>query len=132
MESLVFKQGSWHCWFANFGEKRVYQSTDICTYIRYVLIGMFLAMLCTIVCVGFVAWVTYSIYDVYNYLFMGGTLLGPTKALLLFLGMIGVTLGAVFAFVGLKVVKENDPNNFVFAAYDKFKSKTCRRVELVE
>lgn len=132
MEPLVFKRGTWHYWLANFGEKRVYESTDICAYIRYVLIGLFFATLFSFIGIGVVTLTLFALYDIFMWLFYNGEFTPTAKVLLLTVGMLGGIVVSVLGFVYFKTLRDHSPDNFVVAAYDKFKNKTCRRVELVE
>jgi lysylphosphatidylglycerol synthetase-like protein (DUF2156 family) len=132
MEPLVFNRNSWHFRLANFGDTRVYGYTDICSYVRSVTIGLCLVLLVAFFSVGFAAWVILSAIDIYNTLMYGIALTESAKALLLFLTATVGLIGFMLLVAGAFVLKERNPDNFVSAAYTKFKTRTCRPVELVD
>lgn len=132
MEPLVFNRNSWHFWLANFGDTRVYGRTDICSYIRSVTIGLCLVTLIAFLGAGFAAWVILSAIDIYNTLMYGVVLTESAKALLLFLTSMIALIGFILLMAGAFVLNDRNPNNFVSAAYTKFKTRTCRPVELVD
>lgn len=132
MEPLVFNRNSWHFRLANFGDTRVYGSTDICSYIRSVTIGFCLVALVALIGIAFVVWGILSVIDIYNTLMYGVALTESAKALLLFLTATASLIGFLLLIAGAFVLKERNPDNFVSAAYTKFKTRTCRPVELVD
>lgn len=140
MKEYNLKMDSWHRWVANFGDRRVGSSTDICAYTRAFLVGSF--WLFVVGClasagIGFVGIVLWNIIDM---IFNGAGILPPTVVTF---GVI-LTLGVLFIFMSTKeIIQERrweqekadiaagivrEPG-FVALAYRKFKDKTCFKIK---
>lgn len=126
---------TWHLWLANFAEKRIYpeDGTDICTYTRAVLKGLFWATLAGLFWLGVAGMVFGTIHNIFDMIFFDGTLQLQTV-------IVGGLIAAVAVLAGLYHLKEwwdnrpveekpeRDPT-FVELAYIKVKNKTCFRLE---
>lgn len=138
MKEFVLKEKSWHHKLATFGsyqwekEHLVSQGSDICTYIRMVLIGLFKITLIAAIFGGLSIWFVIGIYDTIQFLFYktGFTAFSATFMAAVFVSSI---LGS-FIFVAEKIkkrkqqyVQPKDPT-FMTLAYRKFKDKTCSKV----
>ncbi len=141
------KRDSWHYRLANFasedGNRRVYRDSDICTYIRALMLGAFWFL----VCLWFVAlagiWVGTTVYNLYTFAVYGSALTAPAIVLcclIITLALIVVIAVQVERYKERKhqrrmeilrqggEVPEPKPG-FIRLAYRKFKDKTCFKLE---
>lgn len=143
MKEFNLKLNSWHRWVANFGGKRVGRDTDICSYTRAFLAGLFwLFMASALGCaiVGFFGVVLFNIFDM---LFNGAGILPPT---VIFFG-VSAGLSLIAAFVTAKESYEERQYQQMLAdkqagivrepgfwtlAYRKFKDRTCFKISFKE
>lgn len=132
MKEYMLYKNSWHYKLANFGsgfQKRVTDETDICTYMRSIMIGS-LAM--TFMIIGFSAMgaaLAYAVYSLVALIFFGipltalGT--GLVTVLLGTIGGVGVTWTALKA---AEKIKETEPG-FARLVYNRIKNKTCVKIK---
>lgn len=123
---------SWHYYLANFADKRVYDETDICTYTRAIMKGTFWFSLVCVFFLTIAGLVLGTFYNIYDMVFNGG----PLQLQTVLVGMFVAFCTSVFGLHVLKEwydnrpVKERPPREptFVGLAYNKFKNKTCFRI----
>ena len=125
MKTFEFKLKSWHFWLANFGETRVYGTTDICSYIRNVLKGLLLFIIFLLTIGGLGGLLCFVVGNIIGWLFMDYQLHDAS----LFVG--GLTLGFI-VLIGSLVAKEEIQSKepgVVRLAYRSWKDKFCARIE---
>lgn len=134
--NLTFNKNSWHLWVANFGTKREWGTTDICSYTRSFLKGLFFLTLTTI-------GVLFVVFGTGNMLYEFFT----ADKLSEFAGIFATIYGIILLFIlgGTcvwlyrdyfvpwmyeKFPKKETPPGFVKQAYTSFKEKTCWRIDI--
>jgi len=147
MEAHKLSSTSWHLFLANFGLANQWDKleagdrTDICSYIRRVLLGLFKLSLLVFGGIGIVSFVGYTIGNLIGWLFLGYTL---SEATGVFWTIIVIMTLIVTICVLLQKTKEKISDiryknrherkkqapGFLVLAYRKFKSKTCFMVEV--
>ena len=126
MKTFELKKKSWHYWIANFGEERVYESTDICSYIRYVIKGGLLFLLVASVGIFLGGSLLFSIGNLFGWLFLGYELEKVTFTTFSVIILFGALIGF---FLGKEAIEQSEPG-FVRLAYRSWKDKFCAKVEL--
>lgn len=134
MKEYSLSKNSWHYKLANFGmgynQYRIDTETDICSYIRAVLVGTFVFAFLTCVFAGLGGWVAFSVYSIVGY-FIWGMAISPFAWTLLF--VVGGLFGGAAAVTGGVVIREKldeQEPGFIRLAYQKFKNKTCVKIKL--
>ena len=129
MKIFELKKNSWHYRLANFGSDRVCLHSDICTYIRSVMIGAFWFAAVLAVGLFFAGCTLFAIGNLFSWLFLGYELAQVTISI----GMIYFSVTLMFAYLyGREVVqykiRDGEPG-FVRLAYRSWKDKFCAKVE---
>ena len=129
MKTFELKRKSWHYLLANFGSDRVCLESDICTYIRSVMIGAFWFAAVLAVGLFFAGCSLFAIGNLFSWLFLGYELAQVT-----------ITMGIIyFAFLCLityllvsekvqDIMRDSEPG-FVHLVYHSWKDKFCAKVE---
>lgn len=134
MMTVKLKQNSWHFWLANFGEKResAYGS-DICSYMRSVMIGTFWFLFVATIGLAVASWVLASFGNLIGWLLFDYQL---EKYAVGFFIFFGTAFSAIAAFLVIVFGKETIENKlqqakpgFVRLAYRSWKDKFCAKVE---
>jgi len=133
MKTFELKRESWHYWLANFGEPggRVHTETDICSYIRYVMIGSFWFTVTGVIGLAFVSWLSHSIGNLIGWLLFDYVLEKSSFAFFLFFGTIALLLTFIAGTVYVKEKVEESEPGFARLAYRSWKDKFCAKVKLV-
>lgn len=130
MKTFELKKESWHYWVANFGETRVYEETDICSYIRYMIRGGLLLALCVIVGGGAGAATLFAIGNLFSWLFLGYDLHETTKIVgIAFIILVMIPATVILGVTAKEKMEEGEPG-FIRLAYRSWKDKFCAKVEL--
>lgn len=129
MKTIELKRKSWHHWLANFGDKRIYETTNICEYTRCVLIGTFLFLLSVVVSSLSTGAVLFTIGNIFGWLFLGyefhNVSVIVTSTFTCIVLMFFIIVGRA------KLIHQVDKEpSFVRLAYRSWKEKYCARVEL--
>ncbi len=133
MKSYTLKRNSWHYWLAKNGGLWEH-NTDICTYIRKVIIGTIKMIAVCIAAGASGAIAVLGTVNLVSALFYGAQINGLGAIVIAVL----VTMVLIFfAFVYVEKVQprlnrkrvEKEPG-FVSLAYTKFKDKTCARIRI--
>jgi hypothetical protein len=133
---------SWHFWLANFAHKRVSTyGSDICSYTRAVLLGLFWFILFGTAGVLFVAGTGVTLYEGYQF-FAEGIKVSLVSELMIMVWAILFTLMFTLLFtVGVveyvipaaqraaRSVSKTEKPSFLRLAYRKFKDKTCFQIK---
>lgn len=135
MMTFNLKHDSWHFWLANFGERRVYAShgTDICSYVRSVLIGTFWFLFVATIGVGLAVVALASFINGIGWLLFGYELEEYARGFFIFfgslIGMAVLLLGSVFTKETIENKLQEAKPGFVRLAYRSWKDKFCAKVE---
>ena len=133
---------SWHFWLANFAHKRVsVYGSDICSYIRAVLMGLFWLTIYGTAAIFFVYGTGVTLYDGY-YFFAEGikVSLFAEVMIMLWTVILGLMFTLLFTFCMVEhaipavqracsSVSKTDNPSFIRLAYRKFKDKTCFQIK---
>lgn len=133
---------SWHFWLANFSHKRVsVYGTDICSYIRAVLLGLFWLTVYGTAAIFFVYGTGVTLYDGY-YFFAEGIKVSLLAEVMIMLWSIVFILMFTLLFTygvvehaipavqrACRTVATPDKPSFLRLAYRKFKDKTCFQIK---
>ena len=137
MKELKFNKKSWHYWLFSIGlndSKYHDTETDICSYIRAVLKGVFQTLAAGFVLLGLFGVIIYlngySIWNVYEAIvYQDWTYLKTAQFILTV--CIYLTGLVMWGCIKVSDAKHNHKfEKFVPSAYTKFKSKTCVKVKL--
>ena len=145
MMTFNINQDSWHFRLQNFGAGEKYwgrYDTDICTYTRRVLWGLFRMTLL----VAGIATILYSFSDFLYWIYMiiVGPYVGPGMGAFFIVMSLGVILvlcamaGSVKGYEKLRDIQREKRKNapprepsFITLAYRKFKDKTCFKLKVI-
>lgn len=134
MKEYILSKNSWHYKLANFGmgyrQTRVETETDICSYIRAVLIGTFIFTFLTCIWAGLGAWLAFSIYNIIGFFAWDMALSPYVAVMLIIVGGVFGGAGAVAGGVALREKLDEKEPGFVRLAYQRFKNKTCAKIKL--
>ncbi len=132
MNSYTLKCNSWHYWLAVKGGLWNHD-TDICTYIRKVIVGFVKVTFMSLITLGMILLFGFGLYEIVTWAFF--------NQVVSFAGL--VTAGSIIAFGFLFIagyaslvisnITEKEYNKepgFITLAYRKFKDKTCVRVRV--
>lgn len=137
MKTLTFNANSVHHKLAVFGNLNEYRSTDICTYTRSVLWGLFKFLGCVLLSLVLVVFASTALVEVvlsvvfslYTGTFMFSEL-GLATAIVLV--VVGIFVGVKFTYDKIgehsNDPRSNKPDGFIKSAYRSFKGKYCVRV----
>jgi hypothetical protein len=128
MKTFELKQKSWHYWLANFGDQRIHTTTNICEYVRCMLIGAMLLSFSVLAVSLFGGATLFTIGNIFSWLFFGYEFHNLSAI------MTGTfsSIALMFLFIVGKAKlneTENEPG-FVRLAYRSWKDKYCARIEL--
>lgn len=138
MKSIELKKDSWHYHVATgYSSLREWETenTDICSYTRYVLKGMFFIALIIIAASIILAPIVHLLVGIVVGLAYGAVMLSPFS-------MIGLLIIAISVIIGILIgsllwyedrnkykVKVKKPDGYVKLAYKSWKEQYCARVE---
>jgi hypothetical protein len=135
MKTFQLKKDSWHYKLANFGVDhaayRVYESSDICSYIRYVMYGLFWFLVVSTIVLALGGFALYSIGNLIGWLFLGYILESGTIGFFIIIGAFSLFIGTTAAVMITKDRMQHEEPGFVRLAYRSWKNKFCAKVELV-
>jgi hypothetical protein len=133
---------SWHFWLANFSHKRVsVYGSDICSYIRAVLLGLFWFILFSTAGVLFVVGTGVALYDGYQFFTEGLKVSVIAELMIMLWSIIFVLIFTLLFTAGVveyvipaaqraaKSVSKSEKPSFLRLAYRKFKDKTCFQIK---
>ena len=133
---------SWHFWLANFAHKRVSTyGSDICSYTRAVLLGLFWFILFSTAGVLFVAGTGVTLYEGYQFFAEGVKVSLVAELMIMLWSIIFVLIFTLLFTAGIveyvipaaqravQSVSTPDKPSFLRLAYRKFKDKTCFQIK---
>lgn len=130
MKTFKLSKDSWHYWLASFGDDlRLYNVTDICAYIRAMIVGLFQLIFVTAIICMLGGSALFSIGNLFGWLFLGYKLYEITVIFTtIFIAVITVLIAAVVVAFTKERTGNTEPG-FVRLAYRRVKEKTCSLVE---
>lgn len=137
MTPYTLSDRSWIYRLANFGHRRIYYQTDICTLLRAAGVGLFVITLLAAAAGLMIAFVASSLWNIF-YMIVGEAEVLPTTivffGLLISAALIGVTEYVQHVLRKRRAARRYETPvrkqpGFISLAYQKFKNKTCVRIQ---
>lgn len=149
MDAVTLSTEAWHFRLANYGTRRISSydlrvGIDICTYLKLVTAGLVVMITRIALVVLGVAWIGYSLYDLFLMAVFGSDLTPPAIMLVAVIAaMISalVIIGTVEWSKGIAERRRSkayadkfergieEKPGFLKLAYRKFKDKTCFKIK---
>jgi hypothetical protein len=142
MMEFELNTNSWHFWLANFAHKRVSTyGSDICSYTRAVLLGLFWLVIYGSATIFFVVGTGVALYDGYQFFMEGIKVSLLAEVMIMLWGIVFCLMATLLFTYGIvehaipavqracsSVATPNKPS-FLRLAYRKFKDKTCFQIK---
>lgn len=137
MTPYTLSDRSWIYRLANFGHCRIYYQTDICTLLRAIAAGAFALLLIATAASLLITIITVSLWNTF-YMIVEGAEVLPTT--IVFYGVLGAVVVIVIVEQFRRMIRyyrnkrrqevpvPKEPG-FISLAYQKFKNKTCVRIQ---
>jgi amino acid transporter len=139
MKEFTFGSKSWHLYLANYGRDRYDrfekgEETDLCTYTRRVLVGMFWLSVVAIMVTIAATVTTVGLYDIVMYLFTDAQMnpCGIIISVLILATTILLTIFGIKQYLDKRekpLIPRIPEDSFVGLTYQRFKNKTCFKIK---